>query len=135
MKSKILITLCFTFGFLVSCEDAKLNPVQKELVGDWTWVSSEGGIGGIIINAKTTDHVVATFKKNGIFELTENGQQKVKTTYEVKEGKSILTPETKTLIYYGDGRTVSQSFEIKQETLYLNDEVFDGLGHTYKKMK
>jgi hypothetical protein len=133
MKSRIFLILCFALGLFASCEEAKLNPEQKELVGDWTWVSSSGGIGGIVINAKTTETVVASFKKNGVFELTENGQQKIKTTYEVKERESILTPETKTLIYYGNGQMVTQSFDVKMNTLYLNDEVFDGLGHTYTK--
>lgn len=133
MRIRNIIIIWFAAIISVSCEGTKLSPENKELIGEWQWVSSQGGIAGTTLTAQPGNRVIANYKKNGVYELTENGQQKISTTYEVKEGKSILTPESKTMISYGDGQMVTQSFYINGNTLFLTDEVFDGFGHTYTK--
>lgn len=133
MKMLSVIVLFFA---LMACESENAAPQEKTLVGKWEWVVSTGGIAGMTIKASENNRKQLLFTTDGDFEMFENGKSKIKTKYQIKDGKSITSTELVPMIYFlPDSTYWHQSYQLKGDSLFLFDEVYDGFGHTYVRTK
>ena len=136
MRTKAkLLTLVFTV--LLSCtkETADASKNSTALVGQWSWTRSSGGFtGSTITPASTGVKKRIEFTSDSIYKEYHNDTLKIICRFYILKAKSIFNQNTTNIISYGD-YGVKQSFSISQDTLILNDEVYDGYGHVYKRIK
>jgi hypothetical protein len=92
---------------LMGCEAENAN---LAIVGNWKWVQSKGGIAGLTIKPSEADQ---------------------RELYELKNAKSITSMELLPMIVFPNEDTMNMSYTIKNDSLFLIDEVYDGFGHTY----
>ena len=118
--------LVFTLFF--QCE--KSDIAMEEIYGDWRWVQSSGGFANIIYEASNPDQRVVSFGQDGTFKMVYNKQEIVYTTFSIALEKSISHSEKVEVINYAN-QAIRQSFTIKNDSLTLFDEVYDGFTHLY----
>jgi hypothetical protein len=129
MKSHLIYI--FTF-FLFSCQSEQ---VSHELVGEWAWVKTRGGIADLTLLPSEGNQKSLKFSEQNEIEFYENGKLKSSDTYNLVNGRSIFTSENVTLISLVKQDGFKFSYLIKQDTLFLSEEVHDGFSHTYIKNK
>ena len=115
---------------LMGCEAENANPA---IVGNWKWVQSKGGIAGLTIKPSEADQRDMIFDSKGNFSLIKSGKITISAPYELKNAKSITSTELVPMIVFPNGDTMNMSYTIKNDSLFLFDEVYDGFGHTYVK--
>jgi hypothetical protein len=130
--------------FLTTCrKDISVpNPDLEKLFGTWDWVGTYCGWSGASSPATVGYSQTVEFNKNGIYKMYHDGKQTDKRKFTLTEGSSIYTSGTAYLINYKDTKlfkkknytTQSVTFA-GQDTLFLNDEAYDGCGDTYVKHK
>lgn len=125
---KQLLGIFLLTAALFSCEQDSVN---NELVGTWKWVESTGGIAGVTLKPDSGVVRILSFKENGDFSVSENGQNLVQTTYTITSDTSIYNHEKVPMIKFKDEGQLTRSFSIKADTLFLSDEVYDGFTSKY----
>jgi len=131
MKTLSILILFFAFA---ACKNQESVPSKTTLSGKWEWVESQGGKTGMTVKASAVNNRQLIFTHNGDFEMIENGESKIKTSYVIREGSSITSAEKVPLIYYRSDYW-QQSYHIKGDSLFLVDEVYDGYRHIYLKIR
>ena len=129
MKTKVITSLTFTLIIFVlnACSKNKDN----DIVGNWRWVQSSGGITGTIQTPASTGKNILLVISDGDIKTYENDTLKETTGYTIKYGSSIIQ-DMKTLIIVKD-EGVNQSFEINDDHLILYDECYDCYVSEYSK--
>lgn len=121
---KIIIGLLV---LLAAC-NSTVDP-DRQLLDSWQWVSSSGGIAGVIQTpASTGDQVVIEFSDK-TYEKYVNGSLDEDLGYRVKMEESIFSTDLEEIITYSNGWR--QSYMIRGDTLFLSDECYDCFGHVY----
>ena len=121
--------LLVIFGLiLMNCEKPEANP---SIVGQWNWVVTQGGLAGLTIKPSENDTRQMIFDEKGNYSLIHNGKTVISAKYEIKSGKSITSTELVPMIIFPNQETMNMSFSIKNDSLFLFEEVYDGFGHTY----
>jgi hypothetical protein len=67
--------------------------------------------------------------------LLENNKVQFTANYTLTEGNSITTTSKVPLIVFPDQDGAKLSYTIKNDSLFIFEEVYDGFGHTYVKAK
>jgi hypothetical protein len=121
------------------------NQDLEKLFGSWNWVQSSGGFAGQTTTPATVGYTKSLeFNKNGIYKSYKNEKQQEKFKFSLTEGTSISSTGTAYLIEYKDlgffhKKTTSMSQQSVwfggQDTLFLNDEAFDGFFNVYTRIK
>lgn len=123
------IFLPIAFLLIISC-DSGINP-DSALLTEWDWVSSIGGFAGTISTPATTGENVSIEFTKSTYRKYVDGDLRVEMNYNHANGESIYSAETVPIITYHNNWR--QSYTIKGDTLFLNDECFDCFGHVYVK--
>jgi hypothetical protein len=129
MKKKIASLLIFTLLVVVFNSCSKND--GEEIVGNWRWVQSSGGMAGIIETPVSTGKNILLIITEDEIQTYENDSLKETTGYTIKYGNSLLQ-DMKTLIIVKD-QGVNQSFEINDDHLVLYDECYDCYVSEYTK--
>jgi hypothetical protein len=124
--------LWFFVFIMFSCENEE---PQNQIIGSWRWVVSQGGIAGLTIKPDENNQKQMVFDKNGIFTLIENGKTTISIKYVLSLEKSITSQDKVPMIVFPDENAMNLSYSIKGDSLYLFEEVYDGFGHTYVRLK
>jgi hypothetical protein len=125
MKHLMLLPL---IGLLISCQTEAHAP---EIIGHWNWVKTQGGFGGISIWAKRPDEKTLVFGRDGIMKILENGKVKQSVEFTLGNEKSITSTRPLPTIKFADQASINLSYQIKKDSLFLTEEVYDGFTHTY----
>lgn len=131
MKRFILAT--FAFFALISCRNDDELDIQP-LVGDWTWVSTSGGINGQINDTPTSTGktIKLSFTSDGKYTITTNGTVTNEGTFILYKDVSNLDHIERTYIdFSSDGHKMIRSND--ETNLYLSDDANDGVESHYKK--
>jgi hypothetical protein len=112
----------------MGCEAENAN---LAIVGNWKWVQSKGGIAGLTIKPSEADQREMIFDSKGNFSLIKSVKITISAPYELKNAKSITSTELVPMIVFPNGDTMNMSYTIKNDSLFLFEEVYDGFGHTY----
>ncbi|OGS71082.1 MAG: hypothetical protein A3F91_10230 [Flavobacteria bacterium RIFCSPLOWO2_12_FULL_35_11] len=129
MKKWILILLLASLTINCSYDD-EVN-INQQLIGEWKWIESSGGIQGEILNPQTTG-------ENRNIEITSdkikyytNGILTSEFDYYLQKGESIRTNEKTDLMIYENDR--KQSIVLNGNKLILYDECYDCYQNEYIK--
>lgn len=145
MKSNhLFLILVITVSTFFACKKQdNPSPTTPTLEGEWIWVESSGGIGGIVVNPE-----VLNTTKSYIFDATtlsiiEDGQKTGTVTYKTSVEKSLLYNKDKNFLLYDKSNCAKCalmeknmfSFSTNKDSLYLEDDVYDGMIHKFIKKR
>jgi hypothetical protein len=129
MKKWILILLLASLT--INCSNDDENNIDQQLIGEWKWIESSGGIQGETLNPQTTG-------ENRNIEITSdkikyytNGILTLEFDYYLQKGESIRTNEKTDLMIYENDR--KQSIVLNENKLILYDECYDCYQNEYIK--
>ncbi|GGP01280.1 hypothetical protein GCM10010992_01170 [Cloacibacterium rupense] len=131
MKRFILAT--FTFLAMLSCRNDDELDIEP-LVGDWEWVSSNGGINGQINDtpSSTGNTIKLSFTSDNKYTITTNGTVTNEGNFRLYKDVSNLDHIERTYIDFSS--TNRQMIRNNDETnLYLSDDANDGVESHYKR--
>ena len=130
MKNLIYI---FTLFFIFSCRDDNDNETlsNQDLIGNWTWKKSTGGINGITETPESTNKTINLVISNDAVKIYENGNLTSENNYNLQIKESIQGGNKPMLIY--SPYKPSQNYQINGNKLYLNDECNDCYNSEYEK--
>lgn len=116
-----------------SCTDEKQD-LSEELVGEWRWIASVGGFAGLRITPETSQETqTLKFSKKGEYRTYKNDSLVAEGSYEIVRGKTIFSEDEKDLLVRPD--RLKQVISITGDTLRLQDNLYDGFGHTYVRVE
>ena len=117
---------------ILICSSCKSNSDfenQSDIIGNWIWFQSTGGISGETNTPDSTGIQIILEINSETIKRYENGELISELAYEIKYGESIRTTERiKLIIYENDWK---QSFERHGKKLYLYDECADCFQNEY----
>lgn len=136
MIRKIIFGL-FIFIGLLGCEDpVKTN---SDLTGNWEWVSTDGGLSFLIHEspASTGNTYKLKFTDNRIL-VYKNENEIFSGEYTIEKKKSIYSGELEDYIKISDEYTIQYIvlngiIKIDNNLLSISDNLYDGIGSSYKK--
>lgn len=142
MKTVLSILVLISFA---SCkrENQVNTPAGKaELRGEWVRVLKSGGIAGIYLTPDSGYNVHYTFDDQKLV-ITENGRAHPPVGYSTLQKKSLLNGEkAEFLILNTSDCPACQlmpeytfSFSPKSDSLFINEDVYDGFNYTYVKKR
>ena len=110
--------------------------VPTNLIGTWNWQHSSGGYAGVTITPETTGEVrIIKFDTDNNFKYYVNGVLKTESKFHIEKSVSIYGNEI-ALILITNTLPSRQSLQFSaSDTLTLSEEVFDGFGHQYIRLK
>ena len=120
---------------VAGCEDTMIyhNDETSKIIGTWEWVSSTGGIAGVIHTPITTgDSIQVVFTASGVYQRIVNGVTEIDAPYSIEKGSTIYSTEMGDIMHY-TGETIVNSLVTSSDTLLLREECFDCFIHTYVK--
>ncbi len=125
--NKVILTLTALI-FIISCKKVKLPDNQSELlIGKWKYVSSSGGMTGKEENANRLE---IEYTKYGKYKYKDNKLFNFSNKFEIVTVNSIYTnKDVYAISYFKNG--ITQSFLIRNDTLFLRDEATDSFGYVY----
>ena len=128
MKTIFLSLLSVLFLSMGGCQK---ETVSNELVGNWEWVSRTGGIAGVHQTPQTLGYTyTGVYTKDGIYEQYDKDNKLVVTyPYKVIKAVSILDGMEHNMIQLNNA--MNSSFEIRNDSLFLVQDVFDGFNEVY----
>lgn len=130
-KIALLFTLLFA---LLSCETN--HPTvnnQTSLNGKWNWVSSSGGFTGKMITPESEKKTMTIEISDSVIKKYQDGKLLSKNSFSIQPQQSIFGGERKMIIL--DNDMPKQSFEIKDNKLYLSEECNDCYQSEYVRIK
>ena len=110
--------------------------IPTELIGNWNWVYSGGGIANVVITPQTTGETRSIeFDRNNNYKEYVNGNLKSECNYHIEKSISIFSQDSILLII----KKLWPSrlyFEFKSsDTLITYEDSFDGFEHEYIRIK
>ncbi|RUT69957.1 hypothetical protein D0817_12240 [Flavobacterium cupreum] len=128
------IAFLFVLFQLLSCSSSSnmLATSENSLNGKWNWVSSTGGFIGSTITPASEKKTMTIEISNSTIKRYENGKLLSENTFEIKNLHSIYGDNKKMIVI--EDRP-NQSFEIKDNKLFLNDECNDCYQSEYVRIK
>jgi len=102
----------------------------NDLLGNWKWVETSGGMDGTIESPQTTgDDILLQITESSIRRYV-NGDLESDMTYTLQTGESIRGGQQEIITYENEWK---QSVERSGNQLILYDECFDCYQHEYIK--
>lgn len=110
--------------------------IPSAMIGSWNWLSSSGGFAGVTYTPESTGEVrKIVFSSDNKIGYYVNGSLTAEHPFHLEKSISIFTNDS-TLMLIVEPGTIMQSISFPNiDTLELNDELFDGFEHEYKRLK
>jgi hypothetical protein len=123
----------FLLTIIVSCSDND-DSSNKNLIGTWSWVRTDGGIAFNIHDTPVTTgkNIDLKFTSDGKYFYYTNGIISSEGTYKLSTQKSIVDGATKKSIVFSVGGEMIID-KIDNTNLDLDDNNYDGIGSSYIK--
>lgn len=118
----------------VSCTKPGTELPYTQLVGEWQWVRSDGGIANLIHDtpASTGKNVTLKLTADNQYFFYSNGSLASQGTYTLETRACIHDGQQKTLINFS-GCPDQAIHLLNATTLELSDEAHDGIGSQYRR--
>lgn len=132
IKSIMILILLFS-----SCDDNGIDALHRSngLIGEWKWLESCGGFAGQCHTPESTgDTKTIEFTADSTYRMILNDSLILESPFHIQKSKSIYSEDSTEVIIY-DKHSIRQSFSINNDSLILNDEVYDGFQNFYKRIK
>ena len=142
MKKAFFLLIITLVSF--SCKSSEPTIVDPELFGTWTWLSTDGGIGNHIHDTPENSELKFQLKlrKDMRYNLFVNTKKTESGRFEITHQKSLLQNKEATFITVDENPNdtgnivLSGLLNLEQpDTLIISQDVYDGVGSTFKKVK
>ncbi len=136
MKTNLILTV-ITVIFMVSCHKENTNLINStSLTGEWSWISSTGGIAGIKYTPETTgEKRRITFDTDSVFRFYRNDTLKIESKYHLLKVPTSDGLDSTKLVSYAYS-TIRQYYEVQSDgVLVLSDECMDCFMSQYKRIR
>jgi hypothetical protein len=119
MKFVFYVIVLALVGFTGCTKDSSVDSSAADLVGNWEWVKSSGGIAGIVQTPKTLGYTYSvTYTKDGRYlQYDKDGKLAYDESYVISQATSILDNKERNMVTL-DASTMF-SFEIRNDSLFL----------------
>ncbi|TAL70214.1 MAG: hypothetical protein EPN88_06380 [Bacteroidetes bacterium] len=118
----------------IGCKKEITSDFSSSLTGEWSWISSCGGIAGICYTPISTNQKrYIVFTADSMFNTYINDTLKSSTKFQTYVLPPSDMPGTPNVIKYNSSSQVK--FSIIHDTLHLDDFCCDGFYSTYKRIK
>ena len=111
---------------------------NQSILGRWQWLSASGGFsgGGTHPYPEAKGQLIETeFRPDGQYLEYVSGRVRRETSFQIQEVKSIYDGQQREAVRYGSqgygGGVITQIIQLKGDTLYLKDNVYDGYTWVY----
>ena len=146
MKVNNIISLCMLACALLSCKDDTTTPIQTpNLIGEWHWVKTCGGISAsTIITPESSGHNMSyTFTSNNKLTMKYDGQIKYIYDYKFKRDLSQLTQDSANFIIVSHVVNLNNKdsiindyqyrYQFNKDSLIISSEFVDAQSEYYVK--
>jgi len=132
---KNIISILVIIVSIYGCKKDDSFISSSSLIGEWSWISTCGGIAGICYTPKSTNQRInLVFTVDSMYKSFTNDTLKDSGKFHVYKVISANTKDTSIVLQYG---SASQTFLIIRDTLYFpkGDLCFDCFSTNYKRTK
>jgi len=138
MKNILYLLLAFFITTAATCKKNQFPVLafEKQLIGKWQYTGRTGGFAGKSEQAAPNEIQILEFKKGMTFVRSINGQSRQTGTYEITAEKSIYSGKEEPAIRFNqqtDQAPMGHIISIKDRTLTMADNVYDGFTTTYTR--
>lgn len=136
MKKGIVFLSCIILT--MACKKEVVVPTTNDFVGKWTWIKTEGGIGGVVKSPEKNSPMTYTFTDKELTYPTSDAINAVRK-YTFTKGKSLIMNTIQPFLNIETNATNTipekqmYRFSAKKDTLTLVHDVFDGETMTFVK--
>ncbi len=129
---------------IFSCSSDEITEIDNsDLVGNWNWTTTDGGIAfNIHETPETTGKIIhLNLSKNYTFSITENGDEISNGTYVLIMKKSIYSGELERFIQFPEnyqytGIVMNGIIKIDESNkLDISDNNYDGIGSGFVRIE
>ncbi|WP_319479392.1 hypothetical protein [uncultured Draconibacterium sp.] len=132
MNKFFLLVISFVL-VLTSCSDETIPP--KDLIGNWNWIISSGGIAGTTYTPEITgETIVLEFTSDSMYKQYRNDSLIANCEFSIIQSESIYNHEITNMIECDCSLIRSFSFNA-DGNLILADEVYDGFISQYERIE
>ena len=129
MKRLILILLII--NVLFSCSTPTHSDAAGQIIGEWVWIESSGGIAGTTQTPESTEKEITLQISNSSIKQFINGTLEANRAYIIERRESLVFGELREMIVYDNG--FRQSFSITGNRLVLTDDCNDCFQAEYER--
>lgn len=127
-----MIKYCFIIIALlaVSCKKERSSPNSDNIVGRWQLTSYGGGFDGKTYYPTANELTIITFNADETYLKTVNGNTTANGKYSLGQVLSIYSGKNDNALKF-DNQSNWNVISIKNNTLEINSNAYDGGGSTY----
>jgi hypothetical protein len=117
---------------------ADVPAIEKQLLGKWRYTSRGGGFAGKKETADPSAPTIIEFKPGFNFIKTTSGQVTEKGSYEIIKVRSIYSGREENAVRFNekaDRPQMAHIVVVKDDSLTLADNVYDGFTTIYSRLK
>ena len=139
----IIYLFILTLGIISCISDNETEINNSDLVGEWNWTNTDGGIAAHIHETPETTGKIIRLNLMGNYEysVTENGTEISSGIYELTMKKSIYSGEMERFIQFPENqqykgivtRGIIKTYE--NNKLDISDNNYDGIGSGFEKIE
>jgi hypothetical protein len=139
----IIYLFILTLGIISCSSDNETEINNSDLVGEWNWTNTDGGIAAHIHETPETTGKIIRLNLMGNYEysVTENGTEISSGIYELNMKKSIYSGEMERFIQFPENqqyigivtRGIIKTYE--NNKLDISDNNYDGIGSGFEKIE
>ena len=112
------------------------DPELKKIFGKWQWIETSGGFAGKITTPTKAGYFERIeFSNEGIYQKFKNDSLIERKPFSFSQKTSIQTGKTAWVLSLNEGSIPMAVSFSGQDTLMLNEQVYDGFSYTYVRMK
>ena len=133
------MSLLIAIGLIVFCQqttDPAYASDEERILGEWNWLSSSGGIGGVIYTPETMGYYQTyTFTADDTFSLLKADTLVWRTFYKLGIGSTIFG-DSVSVVFINSNSDYSHwmYFFVGNDTLWLWENVYEGFSHELKRI-
>ena len=129
---KVLLFIIFFFILSGSCKNDHNFISSSSLLGEWSWVSSCGGIAGKCYTPTPGRKARIGFTADSMYYVYRNDTFNTSSRFHTQ---TYLFNKYPTNVITYDFPPFQQTYLIRNDTLFLNDPCCDLYAHTYTRIK
>ena len=129
MKKSIF--LFFTLSVLISCSTTTDNDSADQIIGEWVWIESSGGLAGTTGTPESTEKEIILQISNKSIKQFVNGTLESDRPYNIERRESVIFGDLREMIVYNNG--LRQIFSITGNQLILTGDCNDCFQAEYER--
>jgi hypothetical protein len=130
---KSVFCVISVLAILMGCTKNTTDITPADLVGTWEWVKTSGGIAGSTQTPQTLGYTYrVTYTKDGRYlQYDKDNKLAYDESYVISRATSMLDNKERDMVTLDASTTFS--FEIRNDSLFLYQEAYDGNNVTFVK--